>query len=462
METVPFGGVFLNIIVAGDGKVGSTLTRQLSSEGCNVTVIDNNATVLAQAVERYDVMGVHGNCASMDVLQEAGIGDADLLIASTHLDEVNLLSCITAHGLNPKLHTIARIRNPEYTDQIYQLRDIFGLSMTINPEKQAAVEIERLLRYPGFLRRDAFARSRTEIVELRIDKNSKLKDVSLMDMPGIVKCKVLVCAVLRSGQAITPGGNFILREGDRIFVTAPTENLTTLLKNLDIITRRVRKVMICGASRVAWYLAANLVKHHIAVAVVEKDPKRCREFTTGLPEVTVICGDASDMDVLKSEGLADTDALVSLTELDEMNMIISLQAVGAGVPQVITKVGHSANQELIDSLNLGSIVCPRDLVASTILRYVRAMGNQSGAAMSVHLIADGQVEALEFAVDKTTRNQGIPLKKLMLKNNVLLAIINRGAQSEIPNGDSTFQAGDSVVVVTGSHGSIRQLNDIFA
>lgn len=452
----------MNIIIAGDGKVGSTLTRQLSSEGYNVTIIDTNSAVLAQAVERFDVMGVHGNCASMEILLQAGIQDADLLIASTPLDEVNLLTCITAHGLNPKIHTIGRIRNPEYTEQIYQLRDIFGLSMTINPEKQAATEIERLLKYPGFLRRDAFARSRTEIVELRIDKNCKLKDVSLIEMASIVKCKVLVCAVLRNGQAITPGGNFILREGDRVFVTAPSENLTTLLKNLDIITRRVRKVIICGGGRVAWYLAASLTKHHISVALVEKDPQRCLEFSTGLPDVTVIQGDASDLDVLKSEGLSDTDALISLTQLDEMNMIISLQAVSAGVPQVITKLGHSASQNLIDSLNLGSVVCPRDLVANNILRYVRAMGNQSGAAMSVHLIADGQVEALEFAVDEHTRNQGVPLKKLKLKNNVLLAIINRGAQTEIPNGDSTFQAGDSVVVVTGSRGSIRQLSDIFA
>lgn len=452
----------MNIIIAGDGKVGITLTRQLTSEGYNVTVIDSNSAVLEQVVEHYDVMGVCGNCASMEVLQQANVQNADLLIASTALDEVNLLCCITAHGLNPKLHTIARIRNPEYTEQIYRLRDIFGLSMTINPEKQAAVEIERLLKYPGFLRRDAFAKSRTEIVELRIDSRCKLKDVSLVEMANIVKCKVLVCAVLRDGQAITPGGNFVLREGDRVFVTAPSENLTTLLKNLEIITRRVRQVMICGASRVARYLADSLAKNHISVAIVEKDPQRCREISTALPQVTVICGDSSDMDVLKSEGLADTDALVCLTQLDEVNLIISLQATNAGVPQVITKLGHSASQTLVDSMNLGSIVCPKDLVASNILRYVRAMDNQEGAAMSIHLIADGQVEALEFAVDKTTRHQGVALKDLKLKNNVLLAIINRGAQTEIPNGNSTFQAGDSVVVVTGSHGSIRQLNDIFA
>ena len=235
----------MNIIIAGHGKVGSTLTRQLTSEGYNVTLIDSNPRVLESSVERYDVIAVHGNCASMDVLRQAGVMDADLLIAATNQDEINLLCCTTAHGLNPKLHTIARIRNPEYTDQIYEMHHIFGLSMAINPERQAAQEIERLLKFPGFLRRDAFAKGRSEIVELKIDKNSKLNNVSLIEMAGIVKCKVLVCAVLRDGQAIAPGGNFIMKEGDRIFVTAPTENLAILLKNLGIITRRVRSCLLC-------------------------------------------------------------------------------------------------------------------------------------------------------------------------------------------------------------------------
>lgn len=452
----------MNIIIAGDGKVGSTLTHQLSTEGYDVTVIDCNSEVLEKTTERYDVIGVRGNCASMEVLRQAGVMEADLLIAATDLDEVNLLCCTTAHGMNPRLHTIARIRNPEYTEQIFELRDIFGLSMAINPERQAATEIERLLKYPGFLRRELFARSRTEIVELRIDKDSKLKDVSLIEMAGIVKCKVLVCAVLRDGQATTPGGNFVLREGDRVFVTAPSENLTTLLKNLGIITRRVRKVMLCGAGRVTHYLASGLIKSHIDVTIIEKDPQRCRETATALPEVTVICGDASDMDLLESEGLSGIDALVTLTRQEELNIIISLQAARAGVPQVITKLGHITSQSVIDTLNLGSVICPKDLVASSILRYVRAMQNQAGAAMSVHQIADGQVEALEFAVDESTRFRGVPLKQLKLKSNILLAIIHHGAKTEIPNGDSIFQAGDSVVVVTGSRGSVRQFNDIFA
>ena len=453
----------MNIIIAGDGKVGSTLTRQLSAEGYNVTVIDSNASVLERSVERYDVIAVHGNCASMDVLRQAGVMDADLLIAATSADEINLLCCTTAHGMNPKLHTIARIRNPEYTEQIYEMRDIFGLSMAINPEKQAATEIERLLKYPGFLRRDVFARGRTEIVELRIDKNSKLLNVRLMDMPGIIKCRILVCAVQRGSTTIVPNsGGFTFQEGDRIFVTAPTKDLTILLKNLGIITRRVRSVMLCGAGRICHYLASALIRSGISVTIVEQNLARCRELSGLLPEATVVHGNAGDTELMESEGLSKFDALVTLTGMEELNMIISLYAAGAGVPQVITKLGHIANQGIIDTLALGSVVCPKDLVVSNIVRYVRAMQNQSGAAVSIHAIADGQVEALEFVVEEHTDKCGVPLKNLKPKANVLIASITHGSKTEIPNGDSMFFQGDTLVVVTSSRGSVRQLNDVFA
>ena len=452
----------MNIIIAGDGKVGSMLTRQLSSEGYDITVIDNDARVLESSVEHYDVISVHGNCASMGVLLQAGVKDADLLIAATSHDEVNLLCCTTAHALNPKLHTIARIRDPEYTEQIYRMRDIFGLSMVINPESQAATEIERLLKYPGFLRRDTFAKGKTEIVELRVDAGSKLCNVRLMDLRSIVKCTVLVCAVLRDGTAIAPRGDFVLREGDRIFVTALSENLTTLLKNLGILTRRVRKVTLCGGGRISYYLANRLKKSGIGIQIIDKNYDRCKELCELLPEADIIHGDISEQDLLESQGLAQTDALVTLTGLDELNMIVSLYASSRGVPQVITKLGNMGNRSVIDSLSLGSVICPRELVCSNIVRYVRAMQNQTGAAISVHTIADGQVEAMEFLVDEHTRNCEKPLKDIHLKPNVLLVTIAHGGVTQIPNGDSQFRQGDTVVVVTNRREVIRQLNDIFA
>ncbi len=253
----------MKIIIAGDGKVGSLLARQLSAEGYELTVIDSNQKVLNTTVERYDVMAVHGNCAAMPVLLQAGVKDADLLIAATSTDEVNLLCCLTAHGINPKLHTIGRIRNPDYTEQIYAMGHFYSLSMAVNPEKQAAVEVERLLKYPGFLKRDTFAKGRVEIVELKIDSKSKLCDLSLSILNQIVKCQVLVCAVLRDGMAIMPDGNFILREKDHIFVTASTQNLTVLLKNLGIITKKVRRVVLCGGGRLSTYLAKQLCKSGI-------------------------------------------------------------------------------------------------------------------------------------------------------------------------------------------------------
>ena len=452
----------MNIIIAGDGKVGSMLTRQLSSEGHDITVIDSDAAVLQQSVERYDVISVHGNCASMGVLQQAGVKDADLLIAATNADEVNLLCCTTAHALNPKLHTIARIRNPEYTEQIYRMRNIFGLSMVINPENQAATEIDRLLKYPGFLRRDTFAQGKTEIVELRVDAGSKLCNVRLMDLRSIVKCQVLVCAVLRDGSAIAPKGDFVLREGDRIFVTALSQNLTTLLKNLGLLTRRVRDVTICGGGRISYYLANRLKKSGISVRIIEKDYDRCQSLCEQLPEADIIHGNVREQDLLESEGIAGTDALVSLTGLDELNMIVSLYGTSRNVPQVVTKLSHTGNHSVIGNLPLGSVICPRELVCSNIVRYVRAMKNQTGAAISVHAIADGQVEAMEFLVDEHTRNCDKPLKEIKLKANVLLVSISHGAATEIPNGNSQFSRGDTVLVVTNSRENIRQLNDIFA
>lgn len=452
----------MKIIIAGDGKVGATLTRQFSSEGYDVTVIDSNAQLLESSVERYDVISVHGNCASMAVLKQAGVQDADLLIAATNHDEINLLCCNTAHSLNPKLHTIARIRNPEYTDQIFQMRDVFGLSMIVNPEKQAATEIHRLLRYPGFLRRDTFAKGRTEIVELRVDAGSKLCNVQLMDLRNIVKCQVLVCAVLRSGSAIAPRGDFVLREGDRIFVTALSENLTLLLKNLGIITRRVRRVMLCGGGTMSYYLADRLTKEGIGVKIIENDYNRCLELSAALPNVDVIHADIRDQDLLESEGLSQCDAMVTLTGSDELNMIASIYGSSQNVPQVITRLSEVNNRSLVDTLPLGSVICPKDLCASSIIRYVRAIQNQTGAALSLHAIADGQIEALEFRVDEKTPHAGLPLKQIKLKHNVLVTSISHGANTEMANGDSVFHEGDTVVVVSNGREILHQLSDIFA
>ena len=452
----------MRIVIAGSGKVGTTLALRLSSEGYDITMIDSNQQVLQEVCEQCDAMGVQGNCASMPVLLQAGVQDADLLIAATSEDEVNLLCCTTAHGINPKLHTIGRIRNPDYTQQIHALRNVFALSLAVNPEFQAAREVERLLRFPGFLRRDTFAKGRSAIVELRVEEDSPLCGIRLMQMNSVVKCKVLVCAVLRDGNAIIPGGHFVLEAGDRIFVTAPTADLSVLLKNLAIVTRKVRKVLICGGGRVSHYLAEKLCKSGISVSLIERNYDRCIALAAALPDATVVHGDATDRGLLESQGLSDCDALVTMTGLDELNMIISLYGTTKGVPQVITKLGRAENRSISDELALGSVISPRELCCDDIVRYVRAMEKQSGSAISVHSIADSQVEAIEFLVDKDTLHCGEMLKNIRTRSDTLLVSITHGSDAQIPNGDSCFQPGDNVVVVTSARGKLRQLNDIFA
>ena len=323
----------MKIIIAGEGKVGALLTKQLSAEGYDLTLIDADITVLESSEGRYDVITVQGNCASMETLDQAGVKETDLLIALTNADEVNLLCCMTAHGMNPYIHTIARIRNPEYMEQVYEMRELFALSMMVTPERQAAAEIERLLKYPGFLKRDTFAKGRVEIVELRIDANHKLRNIALNDLDSIVKCKILICTVIRNGKAIAPGGNFVLQEGDRIFVTAPAATLTVLLKNLGIITHKVKRVILCGGGRVSYYLAQALLKNGIDVQIVEQDNERCVQLAKLLPQASIIHGDATKEFLLDNEGISDCDALVTLTGMDEMNIIISLYGSSCRVPQ---------------------------------------------------------------------------------------------------------------------------------
>ena len=452
----------MNIIIAGNGKVGRTLARQLAQEGHDLTIIDRSPRVLETSIDRIDAMAVLGNCASRQTLLDAGVEQADLLIATTNADELNLLCCMTAHGLNPNLHTIARIRDPEYADQIMTMRDIFPLSLTFNPEKHAALEIERLLKFPGFLRRETFAKGKTQIVELRLNSDSKLCNLPLKDLGSVVKCRVLVCAVLRAGNAVAPSGNFVLKAGDRIFVTAPTANLAILLKNLGIVTRKVRNVLLCGGGMLSYYLATLLEDEKMNVTILEKDPERCKELAGLLPWTSVVHADCSSQPALDSQGLADQDAVVALTGMDETNMIISLYAGKQGVSQVITKLSRSENGPLADTMALGSTISPRELCCNTIVGYVRAVENQTGAAVSVHAIADGQVEAVEFTVEESARNCGVPLKQVKLKPNVLIVSITHGASTQIPGGDSQFMPGDTVVVVTSGRGVLQQFNDIFA
>lgn len=451
----------MNIIIAGGGKVGSELTGKLSAEGHEITLIDNNADVLENIMSKYDVIAIQGNAASLDTLEEAGIRKADLLIAATNFDEINLLACFTARSIKKNIHTIGRIRNPEYRNQAYAMRDLFGLNLIINPERQAADEIGRLLKYPGFLKIDTFAKGSNEIVTIKVTEESPLKRVALKNLSNIFHCQVLVCAVLRNGNCIMPDGNFILELGDLIYVTASSTNLNLLLRSLGIITHKVKQVLIAGGGRISFYLAQELEKAGIDSSIIESNKERCYELAEALPNTTIISGDASSQGFLDSEGIENYDALVTLTGLDELNIVMSLYANSRKVPQIITKLSHAEYNRILDDLPVGSVISPKELICNTIIRYVRAMQNTKGAALTIHSIAKGQAESMEFVVDSNTRYLNKPLKDVPTKENVLLVSISHGSNSEIATGSSMFHVDDTVVIVTNEATKIHELNDIF-
>jgi len=337
----------------------------------------------------------------------------------------------------------------------------FGVKLVINPEAQATMEIARQLKYPGFLKRDVFAKARVEIVELKIEEGSRLADVNLMDLQKTVRCQVLICAVLRDGKCIMPGGDFTLKAGDRIFVTGASSELHSLLRNIGIITSPVRHVMVAGGGRISYYLALELEKSGITSTIIEQDKAKCDALAEVLPDATVICGDASDHSVLESEEIGSYDGFVSLTGIDELNIVMSMHANIAGVPQIVTKLGRGSNTQLMDRLPIGAVVCPKELCTMHIVRYVRALQNQKGAAITIHRIADNQAEAIEFSVDGDTRHIGETLKDIHMKRNILVVSIGHGKHTEIPNGSSTYKKGDTIVVVTAADTPVLSLNDIF-
>ncbi len=450
----------MQIVIVGDGKVGLALTQMLTAEDHNVTVVDSNPKVLESTQEEYDAMAVVGHGASRRVLEQAGAAEADLLIAATSSDEVNLLSCLVAKHLGAA-STIARVRNPEYADALGLLRDDLGLSFAINPEEACAREAFRLLQFPSFVGREVFAQGKVEIVRFRLLAGSPLANVPLHELYPAARVRVLVCAVDREGDVTIPNGSFVLREGDDLYVTAASADLATLIKNLGLSTRKITQVTIVGGSLLALYLAKMLLGSGVGVKIIERDPLRAAFLSEAVPEADVVAADGTDKDVLQSEGIHRSDALVALTGIDEENIVLSMYARQLGLETTITKCNRDQYTAMIRKMGIDTVISPKTNCAEDIVRYVRAMENSVGGEMiTLHQIAGGQAEAMEFRADNTTRGLGIPLATLQLKKGILVTCIYRGRTAIIPRGDTAIQQGDRVVVVTTTGRLIGDLSDI--
>ena len=451
----------MKIIVTGIGKTGISLTKSLALKGHDIVAVDLKGEVLAASAEKYDILTVEGNCLTAKTLQNAGIERAELLIAVTGSDETNLLCCLIARRLNRSLHTIPRVRNPEYLEQLHMMREDFGVSIAINPDMDAAGEMFKIIQLPGFLKRESFAKGRVEIVELKVAPESPLANASMTDLPSIMGVKALVCAVTRDKQTFIPGGSDTLLAGDHVFLTAPVSVLSRLLGNLGVTSKKIRSIMIIGGGRQAFYLAKMLIKSGVTVKLIEQKEDHCRFLAQELHQAIVVCADGSSQEVLESENLTHMDAIVTLTGFDEINMIISLYASSRGVGKIITKINRIESTNLFEKMETGSIINSARISESNVAQYVGAMQNQTGAAITVHSIANDQVVAMEFAVDSSTPFTDTPLKNIPIKKEALISCINHNGRTVIPDGRSSFSAGDTVVVVCSETAPIMRLNDIF-
>ncbi|MCR5460917.1 MAG: Trk system potassium transporter TrkA [Acetatifactor sp.] len=449
----------MQIVIVGGGKVGTALVRSLSQEDNNICIVDVKPDVVRQLATEYDVMGMVGNGSSYGVLKEAGIETADLLIAVTEHDELNLLCCVIARKAS-KCQTIARVRNPIYSQEKRFLQRELGLSMIINPEQTAASEIASLLGFPSALGIDSFAGGKVEMIRFKIPAESKLDGKTLRDVNAMTGGDFLICAVDRDGQATIPDGNFIMRSGDVVSLVTSRKSAKQFFEKIDMNTNRAKNTMIVGGGKITLYLAKMLDNLGIAVKIIEKNPDRCLELSEALPHATIINGDGSDEAFLKEERIDTMDAFVALTNLDEENILLSLMAKRKVSRKVVTKINREQLNEVIHNLDIDSVVYPKLLTAQKILRYSRATKNSIGSNVkTLYRMYDDKVEALEFVVTENSKITGIPLVKMKRKKGLLIGAIIRNDKLVIPDGQTEIMPGDSVIVVT-THLGLQDAEDI--
>ena len=451
----------MKIIIVGDGKVGFTLAEHLSQEEHDVTVIDTNDDALRRASESLDVMCVKGNGASISALRESGADTADVVIAATSMDEVNMVCCLTAKRLGAK-YVIARVRNVEYAAELATLKQELGIDMVINPENATAVEISRLLRFPSAANIETFYRGRVELIGFRVQEGDFIVGHPLSAQSHkLQELPMLMCAVERCGEVTIPDGSFVPQAEDRLYLIGQPSGLTDFFKLLGRYTPRLKDVFLVGGGRIAHYLTAILEHLGMRVKIVERSMDRCRHLSEVLPRTMVICGDGTDQELLEQENISAADAFVALTDRDEDNLIISLYAMQQGLKKVVAKSNRQNYAGIARAVGLDSVIFPKFITANQILQVVRGMQNSKGSVMNaLYRIAGGHAEAMEFLANDTTRNLGIPLKDLRLKKGILIAVLVHQNRIIIPDGSSILSQGDTVIIVSRNHG-ILDINDIY-
>ena len=457
----------MNVIIVGNGSVGENLIEFISGEGHSVTVIDEDAAEVTKVVNKYDVFGVTGNGASVSVQNEAGAQSADVIIAVTPSDELNLLCCMIAKQLGTK-HAIARVRDPRYLKQTRFMSNNLGIDMIVNPEFEAAREAARLIRFPAAIKLEKFAQGQVEMVEIHIGKEHPFIDLPIIDFKNKFNTNALVCMAKRGSEVIIPGGDFVIRENDSIFITASRKDITDLFVRIGLIGKQIKDVMLIGGERISRYLADALTNDGYKVKIIEQNNESCEELAELFPKATIICGNPSDPDVLEDEGIDGSDACVVMTSNDQANLLISMFASTKKVDKIITKITSPTLAKLSDSAGVDSNITPHLLSSAKVLRYLRGLANKGekgykSEIKTLYKLADGKVEAIEFDVADDFEYTGIALRDLnpKLKANILIGAIIREGAVIYPHGSTTLEFGDRVVIIT-KIANLCDLGDIIA
>lgn len=442
----------LKIIIVGCGKVGANLVDQLSKEGHDITVIDKKAEKIQDITNTYDVMGLVGNGASYSTQMEAGIEETDLIIAVTDSDELNLLCCTVAKRVG-KCAAIARVRTPDYSEETGYLREQLGLALIINPELEAAREVARILYLPTALEVNSFAHGQAELVKFKVPEGNLLNGLSLAYLGKNITNDILICAVERNGEVYMPNGDFVLQSGDVVSFVSERHIARDFLKQIGLATRQVKDTMIIGASKAAYYLAKELLNMGISVKIIEKEKENCESLSVKLPKAIIINGDGTDPDILKEEGIETVQSFIPLTGIDEENIMLTLYAKQVSKAKVVTKINRVNYKQVINNLDLGSLVYPKYITSEAIIAYVRAKKNSMGSNIeTLYHMFDSRVEAIEFIVEENSKVSGVPIKDLKLKKDVLISFINHNGHIIIPTGNDDIEDGDTVMIVTKNTG----------
>ena len=442
----------LKIIIVGCGKVGANLVDQLSKEGHDITVIDKKAEKIQDITNTYDVMGLVGNGASYSTQMEAGIEETDLIIAVTDSDELNLLCCTVAKRVG-KCAAIARVRTPDYSEETGYLREQLGLALIINPELEAAREVARILYLPTALEVNSFAHGQAELVKFKVPEGNLLNGLSLAYLGTNITNDILICAVERNGEVYMPNGDFVLHSGDVVSFVSERHIARDFLKQIGLATRQVKDTMIIGASKAAYYLAKELLNMGISVKIIEKEKENCESLSVKLPKAIIINGDGTDPDILKEEGIETVQSFIPLTGIDEENIMLTLYAKQVSKAKVVTKINRVNYKQVINNLDLGSLVYPKYITSEAIIAYVRAKKNSMGSNIeTLYHMFDSRVEAIEFIVEENSKVSGVPIKDLKLKKDVLISFINHNGHIIIPTGNDEIEDGDTVMIVTKNTG----------